>query len=112
MAVFGCKAELDGHVARYRRNRDLLLAELPRAGFARFAPADGAFYLYADVGHMTEDSEEFCRRMLAETGVAATPGVDFDRLRGNRFLRFSYAGATAEMAEAAERLIAWRQKNA
>ena len=112
VAVFGCKAELDGHVARYRRNRDLLLAELPRAGFARFAPADGAFYLYADVGHMTEDSEEFCRRMLAETGVAATPGVDFDRLRGNRFLRFSYAGATAEMAEAAERLIAWRQKNA
>ena len=111
-AAFDCKAELDGHVARYRRNRDLLLAELPKAGFARFAPADGAFYLYADVGHMTEDSEEFCRRMLAETGVAATPGVDFDRLRGNRFLRFSYAGATAEMAEAAERLIAWRQKNA
>ena len=111
-AAFDCKAELDGHVARYRRNRDLLLAELPKAGFARFAPADGAFYLYADVGHMTEDSEEFCRRMLAETGVAATPGVDFDRLRGNRFLRFSYAGATAEMAEATERLIAWRQKNA
>ena len=111
-AAFDCKAELDGHVARYRRNRDLLLAELPKAGFARFAPADGAFYLYADVGHMTEDSEEFCRRMLAETGVAATPGVDFDWLRGNRFLRFSYAGATAEMAGATERLIAWRQKNA
>ena len=110
-AVFGCRPELDARVAVYRRNRDLLLAELPKAGFTRFAPPDGAFYLYADIGHLTDDSEGFCRRMLAESGVATTPGVDFDRMHGHDCLRFSYAGSTAEMAEAAERLIAWRQRN-
>jgi aspartate/methionine/tyrosine aminotransferase len=107
LAVFGCGAELDAHVARYRRNRDLLLAELPKAGFARFAPADGAFYLYADVGELTNDSEAFCQRMLSETGVAATPGIDFDTGRGNHFLRFSYAGSTENISEAAGRLRRW-----
>src|SRR5579885_2379064 len=109
-AVFGCREELDAHVARYRRNRDLLLAELPKAGLAHFAPPDGAFYLYTDIGHLTNDSEDLCRRLLAEAGVAATPGVDFDRSRGHRYLRLSYAGSTAAMAEAAERLIAWRRR--
>ena len=107
LAVFDCKAELDGHVRRYRQNRDLLLAELPKAGFTRFAPSDGAFYLYADVGELTNDSEAFCRRMLEETGVAATPGLDFDASRGHRYLRFSYAGSSEDMAEAARRLTAW-----
>jgi len=107
LAVFDCKAELDDHVRRYRKNRDLLLAELPKAGFARFAPPDGAFYLYADVGGLTNDSEAFCRRMLAETGVAATPGLDFDAGRGQRFLRFSFAGSSEDMAEAARRLQRW-----
>ena len=110
-AVFDCKAELDARVAVYRGNRDLLLAELPKAGFSRFAPPDGAFYLYADIGHITEDSEAFCMRMLQEAGVAATPGMDFDRARGQHFLRFSYAGSRADMAEAAARIIEWRQKN-
>jgi aspartate/methionine/tyrosine aminotransferase len=110
-AVFGCRAELDQRVRVYRRNRDLLLAELPKAGFTRFAPPDGAFYLYADIGHLSEDSEAFCLAMLHEAGVAATPGIDFDRTRGARFLRFSYAGSPADMAEAAARIIAWRQKN-
>jgi aspartate/methionine/tyrosine aminotransferase len=110
-AVFGCRAELDARVAVYRGNRDLLLAELPKAGLSRFAPPDGAFYLYADVGHLTEDSEDFCLRMLHEAGVAATPGTDFDRARGQRFLRFSYAGSPADMAEAAVRIIEWRQRN-
>jgi len=110
-AVFDCKAELDARVAVYRGNRDLLLAELPKAGFSRFAPPDGAFYLYADIGHITEDSEAFCMRMLQEAGVAATPGMDFDRARGRHFLRFSYAGSRADMAEAAARIIEWRQKN-
>ena len=109
LAVFDCKGELDANVARYAANRRLLLAELPRAGFDRLAPAEGAFYLYADVGALTNDSAEFCRRMLAETGVAATPGLDFDPKRGNRFVRFSFAGSTADMAEAARRLIAWRR---
>jgi len=84
-----------------------LLSELPKAGFDRLAPADGAFYLYADVTHLTNDSDAFCRRMLAETGVATTPGIDFDPERGNRFLRFSFAGPEVEMAEAARRLQAW-----
>jgi aspartate/methionine/tyrosine aminotransferase len=107
--VFDCTAELDAHVARYRRNRDLLLQELPKAGLSRFAPPDGAFYLYADIEGLG-DSEEFCERMLAETGVAATPGVDFDRARGRRYVRFSYAGSTAVIAEAAERLTAWQRR--
>jgi aspartate/methionine/tyrosine aminotransferase len=109
IAAFDCRAELDANVARYAENRRRLLTELPKAGFDTFAPADGAFYLYADVGALTNDSAEFCRRMLAETGVAATPGLDFDPARGNRFVRFSIAGATEDMAEAARRLMAWRK---
>jgi aspartate/methionine/tyrosine aminotransferase len=107
LAALDCQDVLDGYVAAYARNREVLLRELPKAGFDRLAPADGAFYLYADVAHLTNDSEDFCRRMLAETGVAAAPGVDFDPARGNRFLRFSFAGPEAEMAEAARRLQAW-----
>ncbi len=108
-AVFDCIDELDARVGTYRANRDLLLAELPRAGFARLAPSDGAFYLYADVSDLTNDSPEFCRRMLAEIGVAATPGTDFDPFDGHRMVRFSFAGSTATMAEAARRLAAWRK---
>ena len=109
LAAFGCRDELDANVARYARNRALLLDELPKAGFSRFAPADGAFYLYADVAHLTNDSPEFCRRMLRETGVACTPGTDFDPARGNATLRLSFAGTTETMAEAARRLKAWRR---
>ena len=107
LAAFEASDELDANVARYRANRDLLLAELPKAGIDRFAPADGAFYLYADVAHLTNDSEEFCRRMLAEAGVAATPGTDFDQGRGRAFVRFSFAGTTEDMAEAVRRLVRW-----
>jgi aspartate/methionine/tyrosine aminotransferase len=108
-AALDCRPELDEIVTGYGRNRALLLSELPKAGFERLAPADGAFYLYADVAHLTNDSSEFCRRMLAETGVAATPGVDFDAERGHGSLRFCFAGAEAEIAEAARRLKAWRR---
>ena len=107
--AFECGEELEANVRRYAANRDLLLAELPKADFDRFAPADGAFYLYADVSHLTNDSLEFCRRMLHEVGVAATPGIDFDAGRGHHFVRFSFAGATEQMAAAAERLKAWRR---
>lgn len=109
LAAFDCIPELEENVARYARNRALLLEELPKAGFDRLAPADGAFYIYADVAHLTNDSTLFCRRMLEEVGVAATPGVDFDPDRGNRSLRFSFAGATGTMAEAARRLAGWRR---
>jgi aspartate/methionine/tyrosine aminotransferase len=107
LAALDCREALDGYVAAYARNRELLLGELPQAGFDRLAPADGAFYLYAEIAHLTNDSEAFCRRMLAETGVAAAPGVDFDPERGHRTLRFSFAGPEAEIAEAARRLKAW-----
>ena len=109
LAAFDCHEELQRNRARYARNRELLLAELPKAGFDRLAPTDGAFYLYADIAHMTNDSPEFCRRMLAELGIACTPGIDFDRARGHATLRFSYAGATETMAEAARRLQGWRR---
>jgi aspartate/methionine/tyrosine aminotransferase len=108
LAAFEATQELDENVARYRANRDKLLAALPQAGFTRFAPADGAFYLYADVAHLTNDSEEFCRRMLAQTGVAATPGTDFDPGRGRAYVRFSFAGSAADMDEAIARLTSWR----
>lgn len=108
-AVFDCIDELDARVAVYKANRDVLLEELPKAGFTRLAPSDGAFYLYADVAELTNDSADFCRRMLAETGIACTPGMDFDPYEGRRTLRFSFAGATADMVEAAKRLQAWRK---
>jgi len=107
-AVFDCVDELDVNFARYAANRELLLRELPEAGFDKLSHADGAFYIYADVGHMTNDSNAFCKKMLAETGVATTPGIDFDPDRGHRYLRFSFAGSTDEMAEAVRRLKAWR----
>ncbi|HET6307348.1 MAG TPA: aminotransferase class I/II-fold pyridoxal phosphate-dependent enzyme [Rhodopila sp.] len=107
-AAFDCHAELQANVARYRRSRDHLLAALPSAGFTRLSPAEGAFYLFADVSDRTNDSVAFCARMLNEAGVAASPGVDFDRARGNRFIRFSYCGPEDDMREAAERLRLWR----
>ncbi len=109
VAAFDCVEELDDLVAGYRRNRDLLLELLPQAGFDKLSKAEGAFYLYADVSHLTNDSQEFCRRCLDETGVAITPGVDFDPERGNQTVRFSFAGPYEDMAEAGKRLIAWKR---
>ena len=109
LAAFEGRCELDGHVRRYKANRDLLMAGLPGAGLDRLTPAQGAFYLYADVSHLTNDSREFCHTMLREAGVATTPGVDFDRARGSGTLRISFAGSTAEMEEAVRRLKAWRR---
>jgi aspartate/methionine/tyrosine aminotransferase len=107
-AAFECHDELRANVARYRRSRDRLLRALPEAGFTRLSPAEGAFYLFADITDRSNDSAAFCARMLAEVGIAATPGVDFDRSRGNRFLRFSYCGLEADIVEAAARLKPWR----
>ncbi len=103
-ASFECGPELDANVARYRRSRDLLMRDLPGAGFTRLSPAEGAFYLFLDISDRSDDSIAFCARMLEEAGVAATPGVDFDRVRGGRFLRLSYCGAEDDMAEAVRRL--------
>lgn len=100
-------AEVDGHVERYAENRALLLDGLPRLGLDRLAPADGAFYVYADVSHLTDDSMGLCHRLLRETGVATAPGVDFDTVAGDRFLRLSFAGAPTDIAEALTRLESW-----
>ena len=106
-AAFDCAEELEANKARYARARAALLDGLPRAGFDRIAQADGAFYLWCDVGHLTNDSRDFCARMLDGAGIAATTGLDFDRGRGARFLRFSYCGTEADMLAAPARLKGW-----
>lgn len=112
-AAMDARPELDAHVVRYAANRAVLLDGLAAAGVTEVADADGAFYVYADVGHLLDalepglDSMELCRRWLTDVGVAATPGVDFDLVRGHRFVRFSYAGRTDHMAEACDLLGGW-----
>ena len=100
-------AEADGHVERYALNRRLLLDGLPGLGLTRLAPADGAFYVYADVAHLTDDTLAFGRRVLAETGVAVAPGIDFDPVDGHTWIRLSFAGATADVREGLDRLGRW-----
>jgi len=107
LGAFEAGAELEANKAVYAANRKLLLEELPKAGIDKIVPADGAFYLYCDVSRFTDDSLAFAKAMLEETGVAATPGIDFDAARGRHFIRFSYSGTTAAMAEGAARLKAW-----
>lgn len=104
LAALDCVDELEGNRATYATNRRLMLEGLPQAGFTRIAPPDGAFYIYADVGELTGDSVAFAAELLREAGVAVTPGLDFDPLRGGRWLRFSYAGATADIVEGLRRL--------
>ncbi len=98
-------------MARYRRNRDVVIDGLAAASITRIAPPDGAFYIWADVSHLVplvgESSQDLCRAWLDELGVAATPGIDFDQIQGHRFIRFSYAGSTEEVAEAMARIGAW-----
>ena len=107
LAAFACREELEANVARYARNRAIVQQVLPAAGFGALAPCDGAFYAYADVSGLTDDSEAFCQRMLAGCGVAATPGIDFDTERGRAFVRFAYAGATEEVEAACAALQRW-----
>jgi aspartate/methionine/tyrosine aminotransferase len=112
LAAFDCHRELQANVERYAANRKVLLEGLPTAGIDRLAPVDGAFYVYADVSKLTDDSKAddsraLCTRWLDELGVAVTPGIDFDPARGHEYVRFSFAGATAEMEEAVCRLRAW-----
>ena len=107
IAAFDCGAELDAHVRGYRERRAILLDGLAAAGLTDTAAADGAFYVYADVSGLCDDSMLLCRRWLDEIGVATTPGVDFDLERGHRFVRFSYAGSTAAISEACRRLAGW-----
>lgn len=109
LAAMDCVGELEGHVEVYRANRALLLNALPAMGLTSIAPPDGAFYIWADIGHLTQDSLAFCERLLRDTGVATAPGVDFDPVDGRHFIRFSFAVSTAEVREAIGRLTPWFQ---
>jgi len=110
LTAFDCREELDSHVGTYARNRDLLLDALPRFGLRRIAPPDGAFYIYADIGHLTDDSLAFCEALLRETGVATAPGLDFDPVDGRRFIRFSFAVSSALIEEAIARMAPWFER--
>lgn len=107
IAAFDAADELDANVARYAANRAFLLDALPAIGIDRFAPPDGAFYLYADVSRWTDDTLAWCTRLLDESGVALTPGVDFDPVDGHRFVRLCFAGAPDELEQAVEVLGRW-----
>lgn len=107
LAAFDATEELDAVRDGYARNRAILLDAFPGLGLGRTHPVDGAFYLYADVAGLTDDASAFCRRMLDEAGVAATPGLDFDREAGHHHVRFSFAGSEAECREAVRRLRNW-----
>ncbi len=107
LAAFECEPELEANLSVYRTNRQMMIDGLAAAGLPSFAPPDGAFYVYADAGHLGDDSLELSARILDEAGVAVTPGLDFDPGRGHRMLRLSYAGATPDIAEGLDRLARW-----
>ena len=107
VAAFDCEEELQANLDVYRRNRALLLDVLPKAGIDDIAPADGAFYIFANVSRLTNDSADFCRRLLNETGVAITPGIDFDSEQGHAYVRISFAGEHEAIRDAADRLVSW-----
>jgi len=107
LAAMDAHDELQGHVATYTCNRELLLGALPALGLSEIAPPDGAFYVYADIRHLTDDSMAFCKRLLQDTGVATAPGIDFDPVDGRHFIRMSFAVSTPELEEAIRLMIPW-----
>lgn len=108
VAAFDCHDELQGHLVRYAHNRQILLDGLQSAGFTRLAPAEGAFYVYADVSELAPSSTALCAEWLADFGIAATPGTDFDPFDGERYVRFSFCGGTDTVTRGVELLHAWR----
>lgn len=110
IGALAASEELDERVQAFARNREVLLKALPAMGISEIAPPDGAFYLYADISPFGLDAVTFCARLLADTGVAITPGNDFDTERGNRFVRLSFAGSAASIDAAIERLGPWLER--
>jgi aspartate/methionine/tyrosine aminotransferase len=106
-AAFDGRDEMEKVKRGYQENRGILIASLPQAGLRSFLPADGAFYLYADVSEFTSDSFEFAKQMLEQAHVAATPGIDFDPVHGHRYIRFCYARSADDMREAVGRIAGW-----
>ena len=111
VSAFDAYDECDGHVARYAVNRRLLLDGLGELGIDKVAPADGAFYVYADISHLTHDSQAFCARLLDEVGVATAPGIDFDQVDGHRSMRMSFAGSTSTITGGLRALGRFLQRN-
>lgn len=107
LVAMDCTDELEGHLRTYTENRQLLLDALPNLGLARIAPPDGAFYVYADISDYTDDSMEFCKQLLIDTGVATAPGIDFDPAHGHHFMRFSFAVSTPLVEDAIARMKPW-----
>lgn len=107
LIAFECSDELDDHVDNYHTNRGLLLAAMPQLGLKTIAPPDGAFYIYADISHLSQDSLSFCEKLLRETGVATAPGLDFDPVDGHHFMRFSFAVSIPLINEAIARMVPW-----
>src|SRR3954465_6216222 len=106
-AAFDSRDEMEQVKRGYQENRRILIAGLPQAGLKKFLPADGAFYLYADVSEFTSDSFDFAKQMLDQAHVAATPGTDFDPVNGHRYIRFSYARSADDMRKAVARITRW-----
>ena len=111
LAALDAKDELNQNVDVYRKNREILLKELPEAGFTTFSPPDGAFYIYVDISEYSNDSLAFCKKVLEEANVAITPGIDFDQKRGNSTIRFSYARSTEDIIEGAKKIKEFMLKN-
>jgi aspartate/methionine/tyrosine aminotransferase len=109
-AAFDGREEMEAVKHGYEENRRVLTEGLPKAGLDKFLPVDGAFYLYADISRFSDDSLDFAKRMLNEANVAATPGIDFDPVNGRHFLRFCYAGSSAEIHEAVDRIGRWLKR--
>jgi aspartate/methionine/tyrosine aminotransferase len=109
-AAFDGREEMEAVKHGYEENRRILTEGLPKAGLDKFLPVDGAFYLYADISRFSDDSLDFAKRMLNEANVAATPGIDFDPVNGRHFLRFCYAGSSAEIHEAVDRIGRWLKR--
>ena len=112
LVAMDCEDELESHIARYAANRRLMLDALPAMGLTKIAPPDGAFYIWADVAHLTNDSMRFAEQLLIDTGVATAPGIDFDPVEGRRFMRFSFAADTPLVKEAIARMTPWFQARA
>ena len=111
LAALDAKEELEENINVYRKNREILLEELPKAGFKTFSPPDGAFYIYVDISKFSKDSLKFCKQVLDYAGVAITPGLDFDQRRGNSTIRFSYARSTEDIIEGAHKIKEFMNKN-
>ena len=107
LGAFESQSELEANIERYTVNRAILLEGLPTAGITQLAPADGAFYIWAQVDHLCDDSQDLAQEWLEDLGIAVTPGIDFDPDQGHRFIRFSFSGSTHEIKETVRKLTAW-----